>query len=119
VAADAGRGTIPPNGSLSWAASIGSAGRKNWQDLFDSHDLVPYRRETVKIEVSAERDGAFAVVDIDTLWRHKMTGADNHWKGRVCKIYTKTAAGAWKFIFQTGALDYSSVSHGSCRMSRQ
>jgi ketosteroid isomerase-like protein len=93
--------------------------RKNWQDLFDSHDLVHNRRETVKIEVSAERDGAFAVVDIDTLWRHKMTGADNHWKGRVCKIYTKTAAGAWKFIFQTGALDYSSVSHGSCRMSRQ
>ena len=42
--------------------------RKNWQDLFDSHDLVHNRRETVKIEVSAERDGAFAVVDIDTLW---------------------------------------------------
>ena len=83
--------------------------RKNWQDLFDSHDLVHNRRETVKIEVSAEMDGAFAVVDIDTLWRHKTTGVDNHWKGRVCKIYTKMADGEWKFIFQTGALDFSKL----------
>jgi ketosteroid isomerase-like protein len=83
--------------------------RKNWQDLFDSHDLVHNRRETVKIEVSAELDGAFAVVDIDTLWRHKTTKADSHWKGRVCKIYTKMADGEWKFIFQTGALDLSKL----------
>jgi ketosteroid isomerase-like protein len=83
--------------------------RKNWQDLFDSHDLVHNRRETVKIEVSAELDGAFAVVDIDTLWRHKTTKADSHWMGRVCKIYTKMADGEWKFIFQTGALDFSKL----------
>ena len=86
--------------------------RKNWQDLFDSHDLVHNRRVTLKIEVTAAQDGAFAVVDIDTLWRHKTTGAENHWKGRVCKIYTRTASGEWKFYFQTGALDYTKVPAG-------
>ncbi len=37
--------------------------RKNWQDIFDSHDLVRNNRDTVKIEVSNEQDAAFAVVD--------------------------------------------------------
>ena len=41
--------------------------RKNWQDLFDTHDLVHNRRKTLKIETTNEQDGAFAVVDIDTL----------------------------------------------------
>ena len=80
--------------------------RKCWQDLFDTYDLAHNRRVTVKIEVTAEEDGAFAVVDIDTLWRHRETGADFHWEGRVCKIYTRMRTGEWKFIFQTGALDY-------------
>jgi ketosteroid isomerase-like protein len=83
--------------------------RKNWQDIFDSHDLVRNRRDTVKIEVSREQDAAFAVVDIDTFWRHKETKENCHWKGRVCKIYTKMPTGEWKFIFQTGALDYSRI----------
>lgn len=80
--------------------------RKIWQDLFDSNDLVYNRRKTVKIEASQEEDAAFAVVDIDTLWRHKITQEDSHWKGRVCKIYTKLPTGEWKFYFQTGALTY-------------
>jgi len=83
--------------------------RRNWQDIFDSHDLVHNQRDTVKIEVSKEQDAAFAVVDIDTLWRHKKTREDFHWKGRVSKIYTKMSTGEWKFIFQTGALDYSKI----------
>jgi ketosteroid isomerase-like protein len=83
--------------------------RQNWQDLFDSHDLVRNQRRTVRIEVSAELDAAFAVVDIDTLWRHRETGADQHWLGRVCKIYTKMPAGDWKMTFQTGALDFSKL----------
>jgi ketosteroid isomerase-like protein len=83
--------------------------RRSWQDLFDSHDLVHNRRRTVRIEVSTELDAAFAVVDIDTLWRHKVTGDDAHWLGRVCKIYTKMAGGEWKMTFQTGALDFSKL----------
>jgi len=83
--------------------------RRSWQGLFDPHDLMHNRRDTVKIEVSREQDTAFAVVDIDTLWRHRETGEISHWKGRVCKIYTRMPAGEWKFIFQTGALDYSKI----------
>jgi len=80
--------------------------KKSWQELFDTHDLIWNRRKTVKITISNEQDAAFAVVDIDTLWRHKKTGQDNHWKGRVCKIYTKMPNGDWKLISHTGALDY-------------
>ncbi len=80
--------------------------RQNWQGIFDSHDLIRNRRDTVKIEVSDEQDAAFAVVDIDTLWRHKTTNEDFHWKGRVCKIYTRLPTGEWKFYFQTGALNF-------------
>src|SRR5215813_6998705 len=54
--------------------------RKNWQHIFDNHDLIRNQRDTVKIEVSNEQDAAFAVVDIDTLWRHKTTRKDFHWK---------------------------------------
>ena len=80
--------------------------RQNWQGIFDSHDLIRNRRDTVKIEVSDEQDAAFAVVDIDTLWRHKTTNEDFHWKGRVCKIYTRLPTGEWKFYFHTGALNF-------------
>ncbi|PYO76929.1 MAG: hypothetical protein DMD67_07375 [Gemmatimonadetes bacterium] len=58
-----------------------------------------------KIVVSREGDGAFAVVDVDTLWRHKQTGAEQHWKGRTCKIYTQVGT-QWKMIAQTGVLEY-------------
>jgi ketosteroid isomerase-like protein len=80
--------------------------RKNWQAIFDTHDLVHNRRRTIKIQVSDQQDAAFAVVDIDTHWRHKDTKKDFPWKGRVCKIYTRMKTGDWKMIFQTGALNY-------------
>ena len=69
--------------------------RRNWHELFDSYDFVHNQRDTVKIEISKEQDAAFAVVDIDTLWRHKTTQKESHWKGRVCKIYTKLSTGEW------------------------
>ena len=80
--------------------------RLDWQGLFDTHELIRNRRVTVKIEISKEEDAAFAVVDIDTLWRHKETKGDFLWKGRVCKIYTKLPTGEWKFYYQTGALNF-------------
>ena len=80
--------------------------RENWQDIFDAHELIHNERHTVKIEISKEEDGAFAVVDIDTLWRHKETKKELHWKGRVCKIYTKMPNREWKLISHTGALNY-------------
>jgi ketosteroid isomerase-like protein len=82
---------------------------QGWQGLFDTHDLVHNNRSIRKIEVSEQQDGAFAVVDIDTLWRNKKTGQEMNWKGRTCKTYTLTGEG-WKMIYQVGVLDYSKLS---------
>ena len=78
---------------------------RGWQDLFDSHELVHNRRHIVRIEVSLERDGAFAVVDIDTLWRSRSDGSESHWLGRTCKAYARVGE-EWKMTMQTGALCY-------------
>ena len=61
-------------------------------------------RRIRRIEVSREADGAFAVVDVDTLWRDH-DGNDFHWVGRACKIYSK-CEGSWKLIAHTGLLQY-------------
>lgn len=79
--------------------------RRNWQELFDTHELVHNRRRIVRILVSEQGDGALAVVDVDTLWRDSR-GRDFHWKGRAGKIYTKMPSG-WKLIAHTGLLDYA------------
>jgi len=79
--------------------------RRGWRELFETHELVHNRRRIVKIVVSREKDGAFAVVDVDTLWRDAK-GKDSRWKGRACKIYTKVG-GEWKLIAHTGLLDYA------------
>ena len=78
--------------------------RENWQNLFDTHKLIHNKREIRKIEVSPEGDGAFAVVDIDTLWRDG-EGKESHWKGRVCKVYSKVGD-QWKMTMHTGVLEY-------------
>ena len=59
--------------------------KSSWQELFNTHRLVHNKREIKKIEISNQGDGAFAVVDIDTLWIDS-EGRPNHWKGRVCKV---------------------------------
>ena len=79
--------------------------RDRWRELFEHYALVHNRRETLRIEISAEGDGAFAVVDVDTLWRDLETGEDFHWQGRAGKGYTLTEDG-WKLIFHTGLLVY-------------
>jgi ketosteroid isomerase-like protein len=79
--------------------------RESWEELFRTHDLVHNRRTIVRIEVSAEQNGAFAVVDVDTLWRSH-GGNDFHWLGRACKIYTKVGPSTWKMISQLGLLLY-------------
>ena len=91
-----------------WVMEVGrydaARWRKGWRELFATHELIHNRRRIVKIVVSKERDGAFAVVDVDTLWRDA-AGGDFHWKGRACKIYTKVG-GEWKLIAHIGLLDY-------------
>lgn len=95
-----------------WVFVMGRFNRKRWRNiwakLFATHELVHNIRHTKKIMVTNEKDGALAIVDIDTLWRHKETGIESHWKGRVSKAYTKLFTGEWKLISHTGVLDYSS-----------
>jgi len=85
--------------------------KRSWEELFRDHELVYNRRETVRVVVSAEGDGGFAVVDVDTLWRRRDTGEDFPWKGRACKGYTKVGD-RWLLVLHTGLLDYTRSGHG-------
>ena len=77
----------PINWVLEWGRYNYDRWSNRWQELFNTHELYHNNREIKKIEISKELDGAFAVVDIDTLWIDK-NGVRNHWKGRTCKLYT-------------------------------
>jgi ketosteroid isomerase-like protein len=103
--------TADTHDPMNWIISQGrynySRWKEGWQHLFDTHELVHNKRVIQKIVVSKEGDGAFAVVDVDTLWMSH-DGKPNHWKGRACKIYTKIG-NEWKLIAHTGLLDYESL----------
>ncbi len=92
-----------------WVFVLGRFDRERWRrsfvELFTTHRLAHNRRELKKIVVTPEGDGAFAVVDIDTLWLDA-AGTPNHWHGRVCKVYSKIGD-EWKMTMHTGVLDYS------------
>ena len=92
---------------IEWGRYDDERWRQGWQELFNTHDLIHNERTIKKIEVSKEGDGAFAVVDIDTLWRDK-NERDNHWRGRTCKVYT-LVNNEWKMMMQTGVLNYDDV----------
>jgi hypothetical protein len=94
---------------VDWHLVLGKFDRARWGDvyeeLFRARTLVHNRRKTVRIEISAQEDGALAVVDIDTLWRENASGAEDRWLGRTCKLYA-LVAGEWKMTAQIGALRY-------------
>lgn len=94
---------------IDWRLSLGKFNATRWgaiyEELFKTRTLLHNRRETVRIKVSEQGDGAFAVVDIDTLWRLDATGAEDHWLGRTCKLYA-FVRGEWKMTAQVGALQY-------------
>jgi len=94
---------------LTWETDLGKFNYPRWKrfysDFFEQHQLVHNRRHTQRICISKEKDGAFAVVDIDTLWRRKHDGKSMHWKGRVCKVYAKVGH-HWKLTMHTGVLEY-------------
>jgi hypothetical protein len=71
--------------------------RSSWEELFATHEMIHNHRRTVHISISPEQVGAFAVVDVDTLWRHRDDGSDQHWNGRACKLYT-LVVDEWKLI---------------------
>lgn len=77
---------------------------KIYTEWFYKFDLIKNQRNTVQIKVSQQGDGAFAVVDVDTLWRSK-TGEESHWLGRTGKTYVKMPTG-WKMINQVGVFSF-------------
>lgn len=93
---------------LNWEIEMGKFEYVRWkkiyEELFSNYELKHNNREIKKIKISKEGDGAFAVVDIDTLWISK-EGKKNHWKGRVCKVYAKIGS-EWKITMHTGVLLY-------------
>jgi ketosteroid isomerase-like protein len=93
----------------------GERWRASWQTLFDTHELIHNVRDIRKIVFTEEGDGAFAVVDVDTLWRDR-GGHDFRWKGRACKVYSKVG-GEWKMTMHTGLLDYQKRLPGSVNIS--
>ena len=97
----------PMDWIIEWGRYDYDRWKSRWQNLFDTHRLVHNKREIKRVEVSPEGDGAFAVVDIDTLWIDE-NGQENHWLGRVCKVYSKVG-NEWKMTMHTGVLDYSHV----------
>ncbi len=89
---------------LPWGRYDERRWREGWGKLFVTHELVHNRRAIRRVVLSEEGDGAFAVVDVDTLWRDRK-GNDFHWYGRACKVYTRVE-GEWKLIAHTGLLEY-------------
>jgi ketosteroid isomerase-like protein len=80
--------------------------KENWNELFSNYQLIHNIRKTIKIVISEQGDGAFAVVDVDTLWQNRFTNEKMHWKGKACKGFTKVGNN-WLLIFHTGLLDYT------------
>lgn len=93
---------------VTWEMILGKFDRERWgafyTKFFQENRLIHNRRQIRRIEISAEDDGAFAVVDIDTLWQDKQ-GQKQHWYGRVCKVYA-LVDGKWKMTMHTGVLQY-------------
>jgi ketosteroid isomerase-like protein len=79
--------------------------KRSWATLFETYELIHNHRTIVGVLVSEQEDGGFAVVDVDTLWRHRSSGEPMHWQGRACKVYTKVGD-HWLFLYQTGLLNY-------------
>ena len=100
--------TFQSHDPIDWVMELGRFNKERWsngwQNIFDTHRLVHNNRQIKKIVISNEKDGAFAVVDIDTLWIDKENNK-NHWKGRVCKVYSKIGD-EWKMTMHTGVLTY-------------
>jgi hypothetical protein len=94
---------------IKWVMILGRFDYDRWKalytKLFTQYRLAHNKREIKKIVVSDQKDGAFAVVDIDTLWVDRETGDENHWKGRTCKAYSLVGS-EWKMTMQTGVLKY-------------
>lgn len=92
-----------------WLLEYGRFDRERWgrlwRELFESHELARNDRETLTVKATDEGDGGFAVVDVDTRWRHRETGEAFRWEGRATKVYARVD-GAWKMTAHWGLLAF-------------
>ena len=69
--------TADSHDPVDWIFEVGRFDYQRWKELYEeffkSHILVHNKRKTQKIVISDQKDGAFAVVDVDTLWKNKKT----------------------------------------------
>jgi hypothetical protein len=93
---------------VAWVMVLGKFDAQRWgrfyEQFFREHHLVHNERRTIRIKVSDDGEGAFAVVNIDTLWVDTRR-VFKHWLGRVCKVYA-LMGDEWKMTMHTGALRY-------------
>ena len=103
--------TFDSRDPVDWVFEVGRFDYQRWkgiyEEFFKSHVLIHNKRIIQKIVISDQNDGAFAVVDVNTLWKNTRAQKDFLWKGRACKIYTKMGNGEWKLISHTGLLNYT------------
>lgn len=61
---------------MSWASILGKFDYQRWSkvytDWFSNFNIEKNERKTQKNFITKQGDGAFAVVDIDTLWKAKI-----------------------------------------------
>src|SRR5260370_36723411 len=77
---------------------------KVWQDLFDTHTLIHNQRAIRKIEVSDQGDGAFAVVEVDTLVARQRRQRFPLERARLQGL--QPGGSEWKMTMHTGLLEY-------------
>lgn len=79
----------------------------HWKDFFEKFEILHAVMMPQKINLSAQEDAAFAVIDLHFQWESKTNGEIVEWRGRVCKVYTRMEK-SWKLIQQTGLIPYRS-----------
>tara|TARA_R110002096_G_scaffold418630_1_gene622752 strand:- start:383 stop:820 length:438 start_codon:yes stop_codon:yes gene_type:complete len=92
---------------IDWVMPLGRFDRERWGDYFKSffakYELIYNDRNIKRIDITAQNDGAFAVVDVDTRWKSS-SGDELHWLGRIGKTYT-LKNNRWMMIAQFGPVE--------------
>ncbi len=93
---------------INWELPLGKFNHERWklvyEKMFSQNKIIKNERNIVDIKTSKEGDGAFAIVDVDTIWENDK-GERSHWFGRSGKTYTKVD-NEWKLIAHHGLLKY-------------
>ena len=93
---------------IDWQLPLGKFDYNRWMkiynDMFEKNQLIKNDRKIIDIKISEDGNGAFAVVDVDTLWEDK-GGNQLHWLGRAGKTYVKVK-NRWTMISHVGLLIY-------------